>query len=475
MAHPSISSLVLDDVRLTGRELGRGAYGVVYEVSVSELVCAGKILHDNIVQVKQSRLYMYIREWLLQDSTANKFVEECLCHSQQRHPNIVQLIGIHYPRGSRLPMLVMEYLPMSLTQYIETHQDLPLRIKYSILLDTAKGLNYLHQRRPPIIHRDLTANNVLLTSSLTAKISDLGVSRMAETFKRYQFTKAPGNAIVMPPEALTDTPQYDHKLDVFSYGCLILFVLTNQWPEPTAQYVQSSIEISQRRTFELVSEWDRRSKYTSLIASDHPLLVFTKSCLHNDPIKRPSMSNAIQYIQYILNSLPPLRSALELTRENEILHRQLEEEKRVANEEITKAKATEQEKNSLVIQLMDKVQQVESDNQRLRNDLNEIWQAKVKVEKEFTQKSQLLQQENSRADSLAEQVAELSLIRDGKRSIDCRQMELEEKIMKQEIELKQKTDLIQLLLAQCKNTPPSSQYNLVNQYFDKNLMLEEEW
>ena len=46
-----LSSLVLDDVEVTGRELGRGAYGVVYEVRVSGLVCAGKKLHDVIIQV----------------------------------------------------------------------------------------------------------------------------------------------------------------------------------------------------------------------------------------------------------------------------------------------------------------------------------------------------------------------------------------------------------------------------------------
>ena len=134
----------------------------------------------------------------------------------------------------------MEYLPLSLTQCLETYQDLSLQIKYSILLDVSKGLHYLHCKTPTIVHRDLTANNILLTSKFTAKISDLGVSRMANTFKRQQFTKAPGNCIVMPPEATKDSPSYDHKLDVFSYGCLILHVFTHQWSEPTDQYVPNT-------------------------------------------------------------------------------------------------------------------------------------------------------------------------------------------------------------------------------------------
>ena len=220
-------------------------------------------------------------------------------------------MGVHFSRRSRLPMLVMEYLPLSLTQCLETHQDLPLQIKYSILLDVAKGLNYLHYKRPPIVHRDLTANNILLTSNFIAKISDLGVSRMADTFKQQQLTKAPGNAVVMPPEALSDNPSYDHKLDVFSYGCLILHVFTHQWPIPTAQYVPSTSP-SRIGSFDLVTEWNRRSKYTTTISSDNPFLPFAKSCLDNDSKKRPTMSDAIICAEHAVSSLPPLKNTLEM-------------------------------------------------------------------------------------------------------------------------------------------------------------------
>ena len=220
-------------------------------------------------------------------------------------------MGVHFSQHSRLPMLVMEYLPLSLTQCLETHQELPLQIKYSILLDVAKGLNYLHCKRLPIVHRDLTANNILLTSNFIAKISDLGVSRMADTFKQKQLTTAPGNTLVMPPEALRSNPSYDHKLDVFSYGCLILHIFTHQWPEPTDQYVPNP---HQKGTFILVSEWDRRSKYTKHIPND-PLCPFTKQCLDNNPKNRPAMNDAIQCIDGALSKLPPSKNKLEMMRE----------------------------------------------------------------------------------------------------------------------------------------------------------------
>ena len=237
----------------------------------------------------------------------------------------------------------MEYLPLSLTQCLETHQDLPLQIKYYILLDVAKGLNYLHCKRPPIVHRDLTANNILLTSNFIAKISDLGVSRMADTFKQHHLTTAPGNWNVMPPEALKENHSYDHKLDVFSYGCLILHIFTHQWPVPTDQYVPSTGP-SRKGSFDLVPEWNRRSKYTTAISSDNPFFSFAKSCLDNDPKKRPTMSDAIIRAEHAVSSLPPLKNTLEMIIENHSLTKQVDHFK----EKVVTLENVEEEKKQIM-------------------------------------------------------------------------------------------------------------------------------
>ena len=236
---------------------------------------------------------MYVHVLLLQpllEYSHKYFTEECLLHSQLRHPNIVEFIGIHYPQGSRFPMLIMECIPLSLRHCLETTPHILPGIKYSVLLDMAEGLNYLHNRHPPIIHCDLIPSSILLTSSYTAKICDFGGSIKYYSDKQ-DFILCPGHHMVMPPEALQDNPRYDHKLDVFSYGCIILSVLTHQWPIiPSDRQMGSS---------KLVSEWDRRLEYTSLIPSDHPLLHFAKSCLENVPHNRPNMSEAIKCIQGI--------------------------------------------------------------------------------------------------------------------------------------------------------------------------------
>ena len=98
-----------------------------------------------------------------------------------------------------------------------------------MLEDVARGLLYLHTHDRQIIHRDLTAKNVLLTSSLVAKITDLGNSRivnlqpgqLARTLSRL-----PGTQDYMPPEAFTAASRYGPSLDVFSFGHLALFTLT---------------------------------------------------------------------------------------------------------------------------------------------------------------------------------------------------------------------------------------------------------
>uniref|UniRef100_A0A1X7VEA5 Protein kinase domain-containing protein n=1 Tax=Amphimedon queenslandica TaxID=400682 RepID=A0A1X7VEA5_AMPQE len=272
-----LEALLLINVQETGTELGRGAYGVVLEVKVNGTICAAKKLHDLIVQ----------------ETTLKKFNEEILLHSQQRHPNIVQLIGVYYPPRSQVPMLVMEYLPFTLRYSLE-HDGLPLQMKYSILSDVAKGLCYLHGKRPAIVHRDLTANNVLLTPLYSAKISDLGVSRLIDKFKSHQkLTQVPGNAIVMPPEALATKPVYNEKVDVFTYGCLILHVLTCQFPEPTDAFVQYFMFWQSK-----VAEWDRRSKYIQKIPEDEKeLLPLAKQCLQDRPNSRPDMLTVLQAVE----------------------------------------------------------------------------------------------------------------------------------------------------------------------------------
>ncbi len=158
--------------------------------------------------------------------TVDRYQRECQLMAGLRHPNITLFLGLCFLERSELPLLVMERLEMSVDDLLDCAPNIPFAVKISILTDTGSGLVYLHGRGPPIVHRDLTARNILLTSSLTAKITDMGNSRMI-TLKPTQLAQTLSkNTVYMPPEALNESHRYGPSLDVFSFGHLALYILT---------------------------------------------------------------------------------------------------------------------------------------------------------------------------------------------------------------------------------------------------------
>ena len=124
----------------------------------------------------------------------------------------------------------MERMQESLTLVVEKYPKIPMYVKLSMLLDVSRGLWYLHTHHPPIVHRDLSPNNVLLTSQFVAKISDLGVAKVIQADSKKTKTQVPGTVDFMPPEALLETSEYGPPLDIFSYGGVILHVMNQEWP-----------------------------------------------------------------------------------------------------------------------------------------------------------------------------------------------------------------------------------------------------
>ena len=221
-------------------------------------------------------------------------------------------------------MMVMELLPTSLSQCLERHKQIPSFLKSSILRDVSLGLLYLHSQTQPIIHRDLTANNVLLTSSMSAKLADLGVARIINLNPAQlttHMTIAPGAPAYMPPEALSDSPQYNEKLDIFSFGNLILHVHTHRWPIPSTLFTTDPGNCSKTipRT-----EIQRRQLYLDMM-DESPLQSLAEKCLHNLPDQRPTSRAIVMELEDLCAHNPvPFSNVLDLTVENMALKEQLE-------------------------------------------------------------------------------------------------------------------------------------------------------
>lgn len=284
----SLKAYKLDGVRVIDNELGRGSFAIVFELNYKGLKCAGKKIHDLLLSVKDKN------ESQDSKSTNARFERECQLMSQVRHPNIVQFLGVHFHDNSQSPFLVMEFLPMNLSSCIEKYHKIPTETGYSILYDIALGLNYLHNQVPPIVHRDLSSNNVLLTPNMTAKISDLGVARILNLTPQQvtRMTRNPGTLAYMPPEVMVANPMYDISVDEFSYGITIIHMLSGKWPEP--QVGQIIIKDGQMIP---VSEAQRREKFLTMIGNDHPLMELILKCIDNDPQKRANTTQIVEQLE----------------------------------------------------------------------------------------------------------------------------------------------------------------------------------
>ena len=267
--------------------LGSGSYGGVCKAKCDGLLCAAKIMHPTLFDVHDPGAISYLR----------KFREECHLLSLARHPNVVQYLATYNDPETRLPVLLMELCDESLTAFLERSQvPLSYNIQVNICHDIALGLVYLHSN--DVIHRDLTGNNVLMIAGTQAKITDFGMSKLATVNPRMTaLTLCPGNALYMSPEALDESKIYTAKLDVFSFGVIIIQISTRQSPNPTdrlrsiccrQQNDKENGDMEEEKEIrEIVPETERREAHLNLIADTHPLKSIALHCLKKEKL-RPS-------------------------------------------------------------------------------------------------------------------------------------------------------------------------------------------
>ena len=199
------------EIQLTQRELGRGGWAAVKVAEFRGLQVAAKCLHAIIIS----------------DYNRQLFVREMSIAAKLRHPNLVQFIGATL-EGE--PVILTELMASSLRAVLERGPLEPAHIT-SVARDVARALNYLHLTRPdPILHRDVSSANVLLNpgpgGSWLAKLSDYG----SANFTRQVRTAGPGNPSYAAPEAAVPSQQ-SPKMDVFSFGVLLVEMATRRFPD----------------------------------------------------------------------------------------------------------------------------------------------------------------------------------------------------------------------------------------------------
>lgn len=302
---PELRKFILSGVEQTGRSLGTGQYGEVDELLMDGTRVAGKRL--NMTQLAGGNTQKMLQ----------KFMSECELLNELRHPNIVQFLGLCFLPNPRVhsdsmqqPVMVMECISDNLYHLLDSQANIHLLTKVSILLDVSQGLAYLHNHNPPVVHRDLTSSNILLTESLQAKISDLGNAQclISRSRVRSQSATVPGSLVYMSPEASGPKPQCSTEVDIFSFGVIILHTVTQVFPGdlPAPKYTD---ETSKWYKEKIRTEVERRAPYLEIaysqLGEDHTISKLICSCLHNTPKERPtarSIMNQLEGVKAMLKN-----------------------------------------------------------------------------------------------------------------------------------------------------------------------------
>ncbi|XP_016755714.2 dual specificity protein kinase shkD isoform X4 [Gossypium hirsutum] len=252
-----------EDLHL-GEEVGQGSYAVVYR----------GIWNGSDVAVK----VYFAGEY--KESTLLDYKKEIDIMRKLRHPNVLLFMGAVYSQ-ERLA-IVTEFLPRgSLFKALhKNNQALDVKRRMRMALDVARGMNYLHHRNPPIVHRDLKSSNLLVDRNWNVKVGDFGLSRWKNgTFLTTKSGR--GTPQWMAPEVLRNEPS-NEKSDVFSFGVILWELMTVSIPWNNLNSLQ---------VVGVVGFMDRRLELPEGL--DPQIESIISDCWQSNPENRPSFEDII--------------------------------------------------------------------------------------------------------------------------------------------------------------------------------------
>ncbi|KZV34860.1 hypothetical protein F511_00762 [Dorcoceras hygrometricum] len=239
-----------------------------------------------------------------------EFTVEVEMLSRLHHRNLVKLIGYYSNRDSSQNLLCYELVPNgSLEAWL--HGPLGLNCpldwdtRMKIALDAARGLAYLHEdSQPCVIHRDFKASNILLENNFHAKVSDFGLAKQApEGRANYLSTRVMGTFGYVAPEYAM-TGHLLVKSDVYSYGVVLLELLTGRKPvdmsQPTGQenlVTWAKPILRDKNRLEELADPKLDSKYPK--EDFVRVCTVAAACVAPEANQRPTMGEVVQSLKMV--------------------------------------------------------------------------------------------------------------------------------------------------------------------------------
>ncbi|XP_027333971.1 probable leucine-rich repeat receptor-like protein kinase At5g49770 [Abrus precatorius] len=271
--------------------IGSGGYGKVYQ---------GTLPNGQLIAIKRAQKES--KQGVLE------FKAEIELLSRVHHKNLVSLVGFCFEREEQ--MLVYEFVPNgTLKDAISGKSGIVLiwsrRLK--VALGTARGLAYLHEHAdPPIIHRDIKSNNILLDENYNAKVADFGLSKsILDDEKDHVTTQVKGTMGYLDPDYYT-SQKLTEKSDVYSFGVLMLELITARKPIERGKYIVKVV----RNSIDKTKDWyglheiiDPAIWSGSTVKGFEKFVDLAMECVKESGTDRPTMSDVVKEIEGMLQSV----------------------------------------------------------------------------------------------------------------------------------------------------------------------------
>ncbi|RRT46102.1 hypothetical protein B296_00046246, partial [Ensete ventricosum] len=278
-----------DLLRASAEVLGKGTFGTAYK-AVLEM--------GTTLAVKRLRDVAF---------TETEFREKVELIGAMNHPNLVPLRAYYYSKDEKL--LVYDYLPMgSLSALLHgnrgsTRTPLDWVTRTGIALAAARGIEYIHSTSPSAVHGNIKSSNILLTATREARVSDHGLALLAGP------QSTPARAAGYRAPEVTDPRRISQKADVYSFGVLLLELLTGKSPgQALSNDDDGGVDLPRWVQSVVQEEWTAEVFDVELLRQQDAeeemvrLLQLAVDCAAQYPDKRPSMAEVVVRIQVIQKS-----------------------------------------------------------------------------------------------------------------------------------------------------------------------------